>query len=86
MMASAHLGPATKRFKPSPDAPKEVKNAIGNSVAPLSQPSSNGDPFFDSDDDHIEIPSDTIAALTLLKAEFPKLQGVSIRFASNKLC
>lgn len=79
-MASDNLsGPARKKFKAaSPDASGQPNNAQITNTVPLSQPSSDADHFFDSDDEKFEIPSDTVAALTLLKNEFPKLQGVRL--------
>jgi hypothetical protein len=70
--------PAKKRLKTSTGNKEENSNEPTrvNVHEPLAQAST--DPFLDSDgdDDQSDIPSDTVAALNLLKIEFPKLPGV----------
>jgi hypothetical protein len=75
-------GPARKRLKTAVDNATQISSASileVNRQGPLTQIST--EPYFvdDHDDDQAEIPTDTIAALNLLKSEFPKLIGVCLQ-------
>jgi hypothetical protein len=67
--------PGKKRLKTSSGSQPKNSNRPNETNAQNSLAPAATDPFLDSDSDD-DIPSDTVAALNLLKTEFPKLQGV----------
>ena len=69
--------PAKKRLKTSSGNQPQNSNRPNETNAQNSLAPAATDPFLDSDSDD-DIPSDTVAALNLLKIEFPKLQGVRV--------
>ena len=76
-MTSENNGPERKKFKPTPL--EHRNNSLQNNpyAEAIPKPAPAPQSFFDSDeDDLLEIPNDTIAAISLLKNQFPKLQGV----------
>jgi hypothetical protein len=77
-MVSESEGPARKRLKTALENQTQNSNEQiqVNNQASLAQ--AGTDPFLDDtdDDDQAEIPTDTVAALNLLKNEFPKIPGV----------
>ncbi|KAG7671681.1 hypothetical protein Ndes2526B_g07431 [Nannochloris sp. 'desiccata'] len=77
-MVSEGEGPARKRLKTYVENPAQILSGPivdVNRQEPLAQ--INVGPILDDDDDdQAEIPNDTVAALNLLKIEFPKLTGV----------
>ncbi len=73
---AAHEDRAAKRLKTGVDHVNI--NALGPSHTAADAPvTSNPNIWGSDDDDSVDIPSDTVAAMSLLKRDFPKLDGVS---------
>jgi len=74
-------GPTRKRIKAAVENDMDISIGLIPEVS-RQEPSAEItiEPFLvdddDDDEDQAEIPTDTVAALNLLKSEFPKLTGV----------
>lgn len=80
-MASGTEVPARKRLKPSNENPTDNSDRPIEVICQAVLAQASTDPLLDSDDDdNADIPTDTVAALNLLKNEFPKLTGMRLVF------